>query len=157
MDGEDSWLVSSHLVSAQENIAPNSRRTPIARPGLVAYNYYSCIHSKPCYSLQCFLSGFPRWCPRRDLNPHVFRHYTLNVACLPIPSLGHIGGGSGTRTHTTSRSSDFESDMSTDSIIPPYVAVFKLVPQTRLKRISGVCSPTQQHHWRFSVYSSEPD
>lgn len=30
------------------------------------------------------------WYPRRDLNPHVFRHYTLNVARLPIPSHGHI-------------------------------------------------------------------
>ena len=151
MDGEDYSLVSSHLVSVEENIAPNSRRTPIARPGLAAYNYYSCVHSKPCYSLQCFSSDFPRWCPRRDLNPHVFRHYTLNVACLPIPSLGHIwrrgeyftaavcnphwelrfgypvltrmtgplGGDSGTRTHTTSRSSDFESDTSTNSIISP--------------------------------------
>ena len=27
----------------------------------------------------------------------------------------------------------------------------------QIKRILGVCSPTQQHHWRFSVYSSEPD
>ena len=25
-----------------------------------------------------------------------------------------------------------------------------------IKRILGVCSPTQQHHWRFSVFSNEP-
>ena len=28
------------------------------------------------------------WCPRRDLNPHTFRHKNLNLACLPIPPLG---------------------------------------------------------------------
>ena len=26
----------------------------------------------------------------------------------------------------------------------------------QIKRILGVCSPTQQHHWRFSVFSNEP-
>ena len=27
----------------------------------------------------------PRWCGRRDLNPHGLRHQNLNLACLPIP------------------------------------------------------------------------
>ena len=29
-------------------------------------------------------------------------------------------------------------------------------PYPHIKRIFGVCSPTQQHHWRFSVFSNEP-
>lgn len=58
------------------------------------------------------------------------------------------GGDSGTRTHTTSRPSDFESDTSTDSIISPCVRILIRVPRTLIqeKRISG-CAPPQQHHW----------
>ena len=40
------------------------------------------------------------------------------------------GGDSGTRTHTTSRPSDFESDTSTDSIISPCVRILIRVPRT---------------------------
>ena len=41
-----------------------------------------------------------------------------------------FGGDSGTRTHTTSRPSDFESDTSTDSIISPCVRILIRVPRT---------------------------
>ena len=42
-----------------------------------------------------------------------------------------LGGDSGTRTHTTSRSSDFESDTSTNSIISPNKTHFRgLQPRT---------------------------
>lgn len=61
------------------------------------------------------------------------------------------GGDSGTRTHTTSRPSDFESDTSTDSIISPCIAVFKLVPQTRLQRISGCAPPSAASRARFYI------
>ena len=33
---------------------------------------------------------FPFWCPGEDLNLHVFRHYHLKVAWLPITAPGHI-------------------------------------------------------------------
>ena len=59
------------------------------------------------------------------------------------------GGDSGTRTHTTSRPSDFESDTSTDSIISPCVRILIRVPRTlMLGKIAfqGV-HPPQQHHW----------
>ncbi len=29
------------------------------------------------------------WCPEQDLNLHVFRHYALNVARLPVSPPGH--------------------------------------------------------------------
>ena len=49
------------------------------------------------------------------------------------------GGDSGTRTHTTSRSSDFESDTSTDSIISPNITHFR------------VCTPTAASLVRLST------
>ena len=49
------------------------------------------------------------------------------------------GGDSGTRTHTTSRPSDFESDTSTDSIISPNITHFR------------VCTPTAASLVRLST------
>ncbi len=34
-------------------------------------------------------SGIDRWCRRRDLNPHGFRHTPLKRACLPFHHFGH--------------------------------------------------------------------
>ena len=54
------------------------------------------------------------------------------------------GGDSGTRTHTTSRPSDFESNTSTDSIISPCVRILIRVPRTLMLENSHfrVCTPT---------------
>ena len=63
------------------------------------------------------------------------------------------GGDSGTRTHTTSRSSDFESDTSTDSIISPNVRILIRVPQTLMQGTSHfrVCTPTAASLVRLSL------
>ena len=37
------------------------------------------------FHLKLSLRSYRRWCGRRDLNPHDFRHENLNLACLPIP------------------------------------------------------------------------
>lgn len=43
-----------------------------------------------CRRSQTKLPCSEDWCKRRDLNPHVFRHWILSPARLPIPPLLHI-------------------------------------------------------------------
>ena len=43
-----------------------------------------------CRRSQTKLPRSEDWCKRRDLNPHVFRHWILSPARLPIPPLLHI-------------------------------------------------------------------
>jgi hypothetical protein len=43
------------------------------------------LHLKHSYSLGDGPASLPRWCGRRDLNPHDFHRWNLNPVRLPIP------------------------------------------------------------------------
>lgn len=59
--------------TALDRIRPHKTENP--RNHLVLHGFLYCIR----------LLWIVRWCRRRDLNSHDFRHYPLKIACLPIP------------------------------------------------------------------------
>ena len=77
---------------------------------------------------------------------HPFGYQILSLGCLPIPSQRQIQLVGIVGLEPT-RPLGHQILSLTRLPIPSY-------PQ--IKRILGVCSPTQQHHWRFSVFSNEP-